>query len=305
MNHLLNLAALLLLLVISTVLAAEEFDLASPDIPDFDKTQITTAYRQFTVISPRSGARYASAPMLKVYLPQRDEVIFTLIRCAGPDQRQPCDHDEGNITPDDFNCASDQARCTAEMPFGFELPYEKHYSLHIRPKSSRDLLQVDFEMGTMAEQLDPAPVAKQPLVTGQTITKQRVGNGIFVVRIEQITESLRAGQSVDLLGWLENRGAATSAAGLKYSVVCEVLAGDGECPLKDAAHTVDAQIEPGAMHAVKLTGSVAAAGTYAVTLAAPLPEKGEPFTGNSVTLTFQVLADRMPIERARIKRDPN
>jgi hypothetical protein len=241
---------------------------------------------------------------LKVFLPNRDDVLYALIQCAGPDQRQPCDHKEGGIAASDLSCAQGDVQCSAEVPFGFEMPLDKAYSLYIRPDSSTDLVEVNFELGAMAEQLTPQPMAKSPTVSRREISKARVATGVVVASIEQPADSLQAGQPVDLKVWLKNMGAVKSDAGLKYSVVCEVRAGDGECPFKDAAYTVNTPIDPGARHAVKLSGSVAGAGTYAITVAAPLPEKGEPFTGNSVTKTLEVVTGKIPIKRTAVKRDP-
>jgi hypothetical protein len=273
--------------------------------PQISQAAIRPAYSNFTVISPKPDVRYTTAPVLKVFLPARDDVLYVLIQCAGPDQRQPCDHNEGGIAAADLSCVQDDMQCSAEVPFGFEMPLDKAYSLYIRPDSSTDLVEVNFELGAMAEQLTPQPMAKSPTVSRREISRARVATGVVVAGIEQPADSLQAGQPVDLEVWLKNMGAVKSDAGLKYSVVCEVMAGGGECPFKDAAYTVDAQIDPGARFAVKLTGSIATAGTYAITVAAPLPEKGEPFTGNSVTKTLEVVKGKIPIKRTAVKRDPD
>lgn len=273
--------------------------------PQIAQAAISPAYSNFTVISPKPDVRYTTAPVLKVFLPERDDVLYALIHCAGPGQRQPCDHNEGGIAAADLSCVQDDVQCSAEVPFGFEMPLDKAYSLYIRPDSSTDLVEVNFELGAMAEQLTPQPMAKSPTVSRREISRARVATGVVVASIEQPADSLQAGQPVDLKVWLKNMGAVKSDAGLKYSVVCEVVAGEGECPFEDAAYSVDAQIDPGARFAVKLTGSIATAGTYAITVAAPLPEKGEPFTGNSVTKTLEVVTGKIPIKRTAVRRDPD
>jgi len=222
---------------------------------------VRPTYKQFTVISPRPSVRYKTAPMLKVFLPERDDVIFALIQCAGPDQRQPCDHNEGGISADDLHCARDNMECSAEVPFGFEMPFDKAYSLYIRPDSSgEDLVEVNFELGAMAEQLTPQAVARSPDISRSEISRARVATGVVVASIEQHTDPLVAGQPVDLKVWLKNLASVKSDAALKYSVVCEVRAGGSECPFKDAAYTVNTQIDPGARHAVKLHSSIAREG---------------------------------------------
>ncbi len=270
--------------------------------PQISQAAIQPTSRKFTVISPKPGVRYTTAPVLKVFLPARDDVLYALIQCAGPDQQQPCDHHEGGIAAADLSCAHDDVQCSAEVPFGFEMPLEKSYWLYVRPDSSTDLVEVNFELGAIAEQLTPQPMARSPVVSKNEMSRARVATGVVVASIEQLTDPLKAGQPIDLKVWLKNMGTVKSDAGLKYSVVCKVRAGGGECPFKDAAYTVNTPIDPDARHAVKLSGSAAGAGTYAITVAAPLPEKGEPFSGNSVTRTIEVEPAGPAIERPAIKR---
>lgn len=272
--------------------------------PGIEKAAATPTYGQFTVISPKPGVRYTSTPKLKVFLPNRDGVLYALIQCAGPDHRQPCDHKEGGIAAADLSCAQKDAQCSVEVPFGFEMPLGKAYSLYIRPDSSTDLVEVHFELGAMAEQMTPQAAASSPALARSEISRSKIPTGIVVMSIEQNTDVLLAGQAVDLKVWLKNMASTTSDAGLKYSVVCEVRSGQGACPFKDDVYTVDTQIAPGARYAAKLAGSVADAGIYDITVAAPLGEKGEPFTGNKVTKTVEVSANKVPMNRAAIKRQP-
>jgi hypothetical protein len=265
----------------------------------------TPSYKQFTVISPRQDVRYTAIPSLKVFLPKRDDVIYALFQCAIPDDGRQCEHYEGGIAASDLQCTGENTNCVAEVSFNVEMPFEKAYELYVRPDMEMSLVEVNFELGAMAEHLSPQAVTSSPGISRDDILKARVATGVVVASIEQHTDPMVAGQPVDLKAWLKNMASVKSDAGLKYSVVCEVRSGKGACPFKDAVYTVDTQIAPGARHAVKLVGSVAQAGIYAITVAAPLPGKGEPFTGNSVTRIVEVIVGKSPIKRTAVKRVPD
>ena len=275
--------------------------MTTPAPPFQDETKRPFMSAKFLVLSPRQGARYTRAPNLAVYAPTREDIIYALKQCTPTGSGSSCDMNRGTIEANELECVRDDIQCKAEVPFDMELPLGHLYTLHIRPKSIYGLTEVNFELVyPMPEPTQERDYLEKP-ATVPSVPAVRSTTGLIVESIEQVSPQIAPGQVVDLLVWIKNTASYPSVPEQRYSVVCEVKSGQGNCPFPNRTYPINVQILPGQRYSVKLTGAIAQPGAYAITVAAPMPEKGQPFLGNSVTKVIRVDDVRDMFRRYQIR----
>ena len=129
-----------------------------------------------------------------------------------------------------------------------------------------------------------------------------VAPGLVVDRIAQKEGSSTPGQPVDLRVVFRNAGTTTSDPNSRYSVSCKVQRGGNRCPVAEGVYSMAVAIEPGSRHSVKLTGSMAEAGTYLVTVAVPVGEKGASATSSQLQHIVEVASSMRSITSEAVKR---